>query len=107
MYTNIQTKHFNSIKVRLKRLRHQETSPYNYHFNSIKVRLKHVSFDVTVPKERHFNSIKVRLKLPKLKCVDSPKEFQFHKGTIKTFSLHSETYTDTLFQFHKGTIKTS
>ena len=75
----------------------------------------------------YFNSIKVRLK-PKFdgyNYVDN--EFQFHKGTIKTY-LHdtlstrvryfnsikvrlklimmSSNFLQTIFQFHKGTIKT-
>ena len=33
-------------------------------------------------------------------------EFQFHKGTIKTYSEELLQKLDGKFQFHKGTIKT-
>ena len=32
--------------------------------------------------------------------------FQFHKGTIKTLDIPKDTIGKALFQFHKGTIKT-
>ena len=32
--------------------------------------------------------------------------FQFHKGTIKTFTYDPSQNTIAKFQFHKGTIKT-
>ena len=76
----------------------------------------------------HFNSIKVRLKpsLAAASCCSS-QAFQFHKGTIKTYTpasamvlvrnfnsikvrlklfKDSTTWRLFLFQFHKGTIKT-
>ena len=33
-------------------------------------------------------------------------EFQFHKGTIKTYLAHDVMEAALAFQFHKGTIKT-
>ena len=35
------------------------------------------------------------------------RQFQFHKGTIKTDEDSNIRSRETLFQFHKGTIKTS
>ena len=34
------------------------------------------------------------------------KQFQFHKGTIRTFGMLYEDMYLTAFQFHKGTIRT-
>ena len=60
--------------------------PHKYdNFNSIKVRL-----------ERHAESAKLLQLL-----------FQFHKGTIRTFTLNSLFIHLLKFQFHKGTIRTS
>ena len=54
----------------------------------------------------YFNSIKVQLE----HSVDDSKVhvnlFQFHKGTIRTFSFISFQDSLLLFQFHKGTIRT-
>ena len=33
-------------------------------------------------------------------------EFQFHKGTIKTYVEYKTSVDEVQFQFHKGTIKT-
>ena len=77
----------------------------------------------------HFNSIKVRLKHKMLRLSVAAGEFQFHKGTIKTFLFllvyvhllnfnsikvrlklrYARLYEfqDLSFQFHKGTIKTT
>ncbi len=55
----------------------------------------------------HFNSIKVRLKLYFLILLKiTYKQFQFHKGTIKTSNHPPSTEAREGFQFHKGTIKT-
>ena len=54
-----------------------------------------------------FNSIKVRLKLQTNQVVESVREFQFHKGTIKTIHYTTAVGMILLFQFHKGTIKTA
>ena len=74
-----------------------------------------------------FNSIKVRLRLRPAKESNLVREFQFHKGTIKTVLVAAEQLPvfgfnsikvrlrqrsspaaarATSFQFHKGTIKT-
>ena len=55
----------------------------------------------------NFNSIKVRLKLIFKRHSLLGKEFQFHKGTIKTSSSALRLTIGSRFQFHKGTIKTS
>ena len=99
-----------------------------YNFNSIKVRLKLRSPPLRLPRWTYFNSIKVRLK--RYICRRNRtghRQFQFHKGTIKTLSSVSSSRQfsnfnsikvrlkplllqrdkpSTLFQFHKGTIKT-
>ena len=55
----------------------------------------------------YFNSIKVRLKLVNrnIERLRIP-EFQFHKGTIKTWVQRKHHTGVHKFQFHKGTIKT-
>ena len=53
----------------------------------------------------NFNSIKVQLKRIWSPTCTITSKFQFHKGTIKTNSLHSRP-RQSAFQFHKGTIKT-
>ena len=55
-----------------------------------------------------FNSIKVQLK----RSVLHPRgvvflQFQFHKGTIKTYKWTKKAHRRAKFQFHKGTIKTA
>ena len=54
----------------------------------------------------HFNSIKVRLE----QAIDTellhPLLFQFHKGTIRTYSCFVHFISFPKFQFHKGTIRT-
>ena len=79
---------FNSIKVRL-RLAGNEQSHRAASFNSIKVRLRHICFIRNINNVNCFNSIKVRLRhlddMIKLPCV----KFQFHKGSIKTESVHT------------------
>ena len=54
----------------------------------------------------YFNSIKVRLELffgvVKFRSI----VFQFHKGTIRTFSQRKRPLPASTFQFHKGTIRT-
>ena len=98
-------RHFNSIKVRLKR--NPPSCPrclLNY-FNSINVRLKLALMCITVF-FLHFNSMKVRLKLRPVTPCATEATFQFHKGTIKTAKTASCLQYFTTFQFHKGTIKT-
>ena len=53
-----------------------------------------------------FNSIKVRLKRNVVLVDVLGKEFQFHKGTIKTYLQEVKNGVKFTFQFHKGTIKT-
>ena len=76
----------------------------------------------------HFNSIKVQLKLGYIHTQLGIRQFQFHKGTIKTKAVgrivaQSNNFNSIkvqlkprptfehdehlIFQFHKGTIKTS
>ena len=99
--------HFNSIKVRLELVSSLDGCCYSY-FNSIKVRLEHsvasrisdsccyfnsikVRLELLAAWQSdilccHFNSIKVRLeRIYSLSIVWSPKLFQFHKGTIRTW----------------------
>ena len=54
----------------------------------------------------NFNSIKVRLKRNLVNGINGSLVFQFHKGTIKTYTFEKQAYQDSPFQFHKGTIKT-
>ena len=54
----------------------------------------------------NFNSIKVRLEPLFSLGRDTLTEFQFHKGTIRTYQFPQKMSTDCLFQFHKGTIRT-
>ena len=54
----------------------------------------------------NFNSIKVRLKQDVVQRLLADSEFQFHKGTIKTFFGSLLGGIANIFQFHKGTIKT-
>ena len=96
---------FNSIKVRLKLCCpccslndkqfqfHKGTIKTKYeiidpvaltNFNSIKVRLKLSTDPALTVHIINFNSIKVRLKLCCPCCSLNDKQFQFHKGTIKT-----------------------
>ena len=55
---------------------------------------------------QNFNSIKVRLKLNRNIERLRVTEFQFHKGTIKTWTQPYRRCAVSSFQFHKGTIKT-
>ena len=115
-------RYFNSIKVRLKRLKdflNNELKLFQFHkgtiktqqgqyqhFNSIKVRLKLIRPKRSAAMRSHFNSIKVRLKQLTIMQTRWPSRFQFHKGTIKTLRSLKNFAADLLFQFHKGTIKT-
>ena len=54
------------------------------HFNSIKVQLKLDRVGVVGALCHHFNSIKVQLKQTVAGRSVERKQFQFHKGTIKT-----------------------
>ena len=81
--------------------------PPRLDFNSIKVRLKHTISIVVDANITYFNSIKVRLKRYMKQNSINTHEFQFHKGTIKTFVPLHPQISEYKFQFHKGTIKTS
>ena len=59
------------------------------HFNSIKVRLKRNQSAPVSALICYFNSIKVRLKLAGAASYCQPIPFQFHKGTIKTGGMSS------------------
>ena len=100
---------FNSIKVRLEPLRprlprwrrkfqfHKGTirtlhQGRHHHqgtdFNSIKVRLERGMSKGGIQFDPNFNSIKVRLELePVQQFCPCVQEFQFHKGTIRTWCL--------------------
>ena len=55
-------------------------------FNSIKVRLEQLNFASTRNMIANFNSIKVRLELMRgQKSIAERYQFQFHKGTIRTY----------------------
>ena len=54
----------------------------------------------------NFNSIKVQLELTEASGTAMLCIFQFHKGTIRTFSTFFAAGFLSLFQFHKGTIRT-
>ena len=54
----------------------------------------------------NFNSIKVRLERFKASAPSTIPIFQFHKGTIRTSVISSNTFHVQIFQFHKGTIRT-
>ena len=54
----------------------------------------------------NFNSIKVRLELTFIPDADTLKQFQFHKGTIRTDQETDAARQQHQFQFHKGTIRT-
>ena len=122
------SRHFNSIKVRLKPSFSLQVLLLHRNFNSIKVRLKLASaLSTGTLSLTYFNSIKVRLKPQIGSSDDSAKIFQFHKGTIKTevsyLPRRAAWYFNSIkvrlklspwracgrwpsFQFHKGTIKT-
>ena len=56
-----------------------------FHFNSIKVQLEHFSTVIQYDIFANFNSIKVQLELQKANAAPTTSQFQFHKGTIRTF----------------------
>ena len=56
-------------------------------FNSIKVRLNRNIRSFILQLDRRFNSIKVRLNPASSTDACEPKQFQFHKGTIKPTQL--------------------
>ena len=55
-----------------------------FYFNSIKVQLKREGSVPCQSDVSDFNSIKVQLKQRRLLVISLPRQFQFHKGTIKT-----------------------
>ena len=76
------------------------------YFNSIKVQLKH-RVDRKIVCYREFQFHKGTIKTPPTNHRGSGgHEFQFHKGTIKTTLISRARSAHNLFQFHKGTIKT-
>ena len=97
-------------------------------FNSIKVRLELIDAVDTAHQNTNFNSIKVRLELAALIHSTQLAQFQFHKGTIRTFWSSDRGGAERdfnsikvrlepnggatappeaqSFQFHKGTIRT-
>ena len=78
---------FNSIKVQLRHKRGIKLINVFHDFNSIKVQLRLISDKGLILNLLDFNSIKVQLRPAQvLKYADVP-EFQFHKGTIKTFKV--------------------
>ena len=102
---------------------------YNFliNFNSIKVRLELLMPATFSPTTQDFNSIKVRLELIREYTIFFIRQFQFHKGAIRTWLRliaccalfyfnsikvrleHSRKTTNILFstfQFHKGAIRT-
>ena len=76
---------FNSIKVRLERSSIVGFHNIKNNFNSIKVRLEQVHRKIQNLQKLNFNSIKVRLEPHKVHDYNTPHEFQFHKGTIRTY----------------------
>ena len=77
---------FNSIKVRLELDKTNDAILKLTYFNSIKVRLE-LADASTAEKvyDANFNSIKVRLELLRVLRLPKLNEFQFHKGTIRTY----------------------
>ncbi len=57
---------------------------YVGYFNSIKVRLERLKKDMKAIRHQHFNSIKVRLEHSHRYLILRFAGFQFHKGTIRT-----------------------
>ena len=53
-------------------------------FNSMKVRLKRVKAQILITSHRSFNSMKVRLKQVCCQSLSNRVGFQFHEGPIKT-----------------------
>ena len=58
---------------------------FGSNFNSIKVQLEPNNADDDQLYVGNFNSIKVQLELPKSSILPFFEEFQFHKGTIRTY----------------------
>ena len=97
---------FNSIKVRLKRVRRvcrlRTPDQFQFHKGTIKTHTHHREH----AEDFDFNSIKVRLKRSRALLRVARRQFQFHKGTIKTAVRLQQGAARAWFQFHKGTIKT-
>ena len=77
--------YFNSIKVRLELNNLLCRIVQKLYFNSIKVRLEHLSPKIPTLSLKYFNSIKVRLEHNQNGYTYQFNEFQFHKGTIRTY----------------------
>ena len=96
---------FNSIKVRLEPTTQNGGAPvptFQFHkgairtnfpplashkymnFNSIKVRLERQLIIEAARRFLNFNSIKVRLEQHRQRCYPAKRQFQFHKGAIRT-----------------------
>ena len=70
------------------------------------VRLKALKCLLTIATNGNFNSTMVRLKVIRLSSYFVGWwKFQFHYGTIKSFSEKNSYYAYMPFQFHYGTIK--
>ncbi len=87
-------KRFNSIVVRLRPQKHNNTNKPYASFNSIVVRLRPREYLIPYVNRSSFNSIVVRLRLAlrKRKIVRKIK-FQFHSGAIKTMFLYAVRLT--------------
>ena len=97
--------HFNSIKVRLRRISTPAVGQllvFQFHKGSIK------TLNGLAARRRYlnFNSIKVRLRPCHLQIPAALIPFQFHKGSIKTDVPLPALHQGVRFQFHKGSIKT-
>ena len=79
-------RNFNSIKVRLKHCLASLSVLLQTYFNSIKVRLELYAELYLLFSMNYFNSIKVRLEHNPILPLETRKQFQFHKGTIRTVS---------------------
>ena len=77
-------KYFNSIKVQLELIAPQVLITLSFNFNSIKVQLELFGADQLFQSPLHFNSIKVQLEPSSIGCDTLLRQFQFHKGTIRT-----------------------
>ena len=60
-----------------------------------------------LPLPQYFNSIKVRLEPSVAGGTIWKREFQFHKGAIRTINFILSQRTCHIFQFHKGAIRTN
>ena len=87
--------YFNSIKVRLERSALSDSYIKCINFNSIKVRLEPSLSSSASLQKSNFNSIKVRLEHSERVQGVCRQEFQFHKGTIRTYNELTQLVLDT------------